>query len=534
MTAVLYPRRSFRAPRALLLWLPLVAACGGAARGGPDGPGPITDITVSPSPDTVFVAGSNQLVAVAKDADGATVTGTSFSWQSGNAGIAVVTTTGQVTGVAAGQTTVTASAGGITGGATVVVRLAPAGSVQVTPGADSVATGSVLFLAAQVRDAGGTPLPGVQVTWSSDNSSIATVTTAGFVTGVSAGTATITAGYNGVTGSAQVKVRAPFTRQDGSLVPLNDLGNGRYLGFPGFLYPGSNALPAAHLAAGLSFANAMVPRDVNGNPSGSGKVLLMSVGMSNTTQEWCTKFYLDPCNSWSFTGQAAGDARVKTGTFKIVNGARGGETADKWVFTNDSNYNRVRDSVLAPQGLSEKQVQAIWLKVAHSGPTVGLPDAGADAFLLAQDVGRILRTFKSRYPNLKAVFVSSRIYAGYATTPLNPEPYAYESGLAMQWVVNAQIRQMASGGTLVDPLIGNLNYSDGTAPWVTWGPYLWANGTMARSDGLQWFSGAGGDFENDGTHPSDQGELKVGGLLVSFFATSPVTRCWFTNGGTCP
>lgn len=531
MTAVLYPRRSFRAPRALLLLLPLVAACGGAARGGPDGPGPITDIQVSPSPDTVYVAGSVQLVAVARDADGTTVTGASFSWQSGNTGIAGVTSTGQVTGVAAGQTTVTASAGGVTGGATVVVRLAPAGSVQVNPVSDSVATGSVLFLAAQVRDAGGAPLPGVQVTWSSDNSSIATVTAAGFVTGVSAGTATITAGYNGITGSAQVKVRAPFTRTDNSFVPINDLGNGRYLGFPGFLYPGSNAMPAAHLAAGLSFANAMVPRDVNGNPSGSGKVLLMSVGMSNTTQEWCTKFFVDPCNLWSFMGQAAADARVKTGTFKVVNGARGGETADKWVFTNDSNYNRVRDSVLAPQGLSEKQVQAIWLKVAHSGPTVGLPDAGADAFLLAQDVGRILRTFKSRYPNLKVVFVSSRVYAGYATTPLNPEPYAFESGLAMQWVVNAQIRQMASGGTLVDPLIGNLNYSDGTAPWVTWGPYLWANGTTARSDGLQWFSS---DLESDGTHPSDQGELKVGGLLVSFFATSPVTRCWFTNGGTCP
>src|SRR5690606_13787811 len=103
MTAVKYPRRSFGAPRALLYFLPLVAACGGAARGGPDGPGPITDITVSPSPDTVFVAGSNQLVAVATDADGATVTGASFSWQSGNTGIAGVTSTGQVTGVAAGQ-----------------------------------------------------------------------------------------------------------------------------------------------------------------------------------------------------------------------------------------------------------------------------------------------------------------------------------------------------------------------------------------------------------------------------------------------
>ncbi len=531
MTAVGLFRNSFCASRALLLLLPLLGACGGAARGGPDVPGPITDVVVTPSPDTVFVAGSAQLAAVATDADGAAVTGAAFTWQSGNGGVATVTSTGQVHGVAAGQTSITATVDGVSGSATVVVRLAPAGTVQVNPGTDSVATGSVLFLSAQVRDAGGTPIPGVQVTWSSDNQSIATVTAAGFVTGVGLGTATLTASYNGTTGSAQIKVRGPFSRLDSSRVALNDLGTGRYRGFPGFLYPGSNAMPAAHLAAGLSFANAVVPRGINGSPSGSGKALLMSVGMSNTIQEWCTKFFVDPCNSWSFMGQAIGDPLVKTGTFKVVNGARGGETADKWVFTNDSNYNRVRDSVLAPQGLSEQQVQAIWLKVAHSGPTVALPDAGADAFLLAQDVGRILRTFKSRYPNLKIVFLSSRIYAGYASTSLNPEPYAYEGGLAMQWVINAQIRQMAAGGALIDPLIGNLNYSDGTAPWVTWGPYLWADGINARSDGLRWFTS---DLEADGTHPSDQGEQKVGALLLTFFTTSPVTRCWFTTGGTCP
>jgi hypothetical protein len=83
---------------------------------------------------------------------------------------------------------------------------------------------------------------------------------------------------------------------------------------------------------------------------------------------------------------------------------------------------------------------------------------------------------------------------------------------------------MANGGVVQDARAGNLNYLDGTAPWIAWGPYLWANGTSPRSDGLTWVVG---DLEVDGTHPSTSGETKVGAMLLSFFKTDPTTTGWF-------
>src|SRR5881394_3850626 len=69
--------------------------------------------------------------------------------------------------------------------------------------------------------------------------------------------------------------------------PINDLGTGTYLGqYQGGLYPnGNNTVPAAHDAAGLQRAAAIVPRDLDGNPTSGGKYVLLSIGMSNTTQE---------------------------------------------------------------------------------------------------------------------------------------------------------------------------------------------------------------------------------------------------------
>lgn len=313
-------------------------------------------------------------------------------------------------------------------------------------------------------------------------------------------------------------------------VPLTDLGQGNYLGFPGGLYPsGSNALPSAHARAGLSRAVAIEPLDEDGRESPAGQYVLLSIGMSNTTQEFCSQSSELPCDSWTFMGQAAADPSVNQTTLAMVNGAMGSRAASFWDSPADPDYDRIRDTRLLPQGFGENQVQIAWVKVANPSPTLSLPATGADAYTLETQLGNVVRALKTRYPNLKQVFLSSRVYGGYATTNLNPEPYAYESGLAVKWLVEAQIRQMDAGGRVQDSRAGDLNY-DTVAPWVAWGPYLWADGLNPRSDGLTWERP---DFVGDGTHPSRSGETKVGTMLLNFFKSSPHTRCWFLRGETC-
>lgn len=311
-------------------------------------------------------------------------------------------------------------------------------------------------------------------------------------------------------------------------VPLTDLGAGLYLNqFQGGLYPGgANALPPAHAAAGLAAAAQIVPRDVSGTPDAShGKVVLLSVGMSNTTAEFCIPGSgTTGCAPQSFMGQAAADPAVNHTTLTVVNWARGGQDASMWLDPAGPNYAAVA-GLLAGQGLSGAQVQAVWVKEADAGPTVALPAATADAYTLEGRLAGIARALKGRYPNVQQVFFSSRIYAGYASTTLNPEPYAYESGLAVKWLIEAQITQMATPGHPPDPRAGDLDY-DAAAPWIAWGPYLWADGTTARSDGLTWVCA---DLQADGTHPATSGIQKVGSLLLDFFLTSPVTQSWFTT-----
>jgi hypothetical protein len=310
-------------------------------------------------------------------------------------------------------------------------------------------------------------------------------------------------------------------------VPFTDMRARRYKTFAGGLYPHGNVMPPDHAARGGVHAEAIVPRDLAGLPDGAGRYVLLSIGMSNTTQEFCSGGGGLPCDAFSFMGQAAADPEVDHGALAIANGALGSRTAAAWDSPADPDYDRVRDTVLAPQGLSEAQVQIVWVKVANPGPTVALPAPQADAFRLLGQTGDIVRALKVRYPNVQQVFLSSRTYGGHATTTLNPEPYAYESGFAVKWLVGAQIEQMRNG--TVDPRAGDLD-SDGVAPWIAWGPYLWAAGTVARSDGLRWLRA---DFLADGTHPSASGRQKVGALLLGFFKTSPQASCWFLAGQSC-
>ena len=321
------------------------------------------------------------------------------------------------------------------------------------------------------------------------------------------------------------------TGKDAVRIPLTDMGDHAYLGFSGGLYSnGSNTPPADHAAVGAARAKNIRPLDANGNADSNGKVVLLSIGMSNTSGEFCGRNITTDCWPETFMAQAAQDPSVNSSSLVIVNGAQGGRDAETGHQPSDRYYDVIRDTRLSEFGVAEKQVQIVWLKQADARPTVSLPDSSADAYRLQSNLAEIVRALKVRYPNLQQLLLSSRTYGGYATTKLNPEPYAYESGFAVKWLIQAQIEQMANGGRIVDTQDGDLNYDTMVAPWIAWGPYLWADGQTPRSDRLAWERA---DFGRDGTHLAEPGRSKVGALLLDFFKTSPATSCWFLAGQTC-
>ncbi len=144
-------------------------------------------------------------------------------------------------------------------------------------------------------------------------------------------------------------------------------------------------------------------------------------------------------------------------------------------------------------------------------------------------MGIWMREFKIRYPNLRLVFLTSAGYQGHSLA--GREPQAYESGFSMKWLIQAQIDQMASAGTIVDARAGDLSYNT-AVPWIGWGPYLWADGVNPRSDGLFWTRAEKNRSTTD-SHLSPAGVEKAASWLLTFFKTSPQARCWFVVGETC-
>jgi hypothetical protein len=220
--------------------------------------------------------------------------------------------------------------------------------------------------------------------------------------------------------------------------------------------------------------------------------------------------------------QASGNSLVNRTTLRIANGAISGATIEAWTSPSSKTYSQIA-SMLSKEGLSEKQVQAIWLKnvTDPNSITAGLPSSSADAYVLERMLATAIRAMKVRYPNLKQVFVTSRRYEGYGC-PAPPEPFAYEVGFGIKWLVKAQVDQMRNAGTVVDTAAGDLNYNT-VAPWIAYGPYLWASGSTPRSDGLFWVRS---DYGAAGCHTSDAGTAKAVNQFMQYFLNSAQTP-WF-------
>ena len=167
---------------------------------------PVASVSVSPASATVLLGQTVQLTAIAKDANGNPLTGRAVTWVSNAPGVASVSASGLVTGVAAGTATLTATSEGKSGTAAIAVTIVPVAAVTVAPAAANVRIGGTVQLSATAKDSAGNVLTGRVVTWASSAPAMASVSASGLVTGVAAGTTTLTATSEGKSGTATVTV----------------------------------------------------------------------------------------------------------------------------------------------------------------------------------------------------------------------------------------------------------------------------------------------------------------------------------------
>lgn len=167
----------------------------------------VARVDVAPTSVSLNPGQTSQLTATAYDASN-NVLVRSVSWSSSAPGVATISATGLVTAVGAGTTTISATAGGVTGTAIVTVANVPVASVTVSPGAPNMFPSDQLQLTATARDAAGNVITGRPTTWNSNNTGVATVSAGGLVTALSQGAATITATVDGVSGVATISVNA--------------------------------------------------------------------------------------------------------------------------------------------------------------------------------------------------------------------------------------------------------------------------------------------------------------------------------------
>lgn len=291
--------------------------------------------------------------------------------------------------------------------------------------------------------------------------------------------------------------------------PLDELGPGLYQGHAGGLYPGgSNTPPPSHAARGLMAASQVQPLDAAGQPDPSGEIVLLSIGMSNARNHF-----------QAFMGLSDADPE-RAAAVTLVQGAIGGQSAEQ-IADPGAAYWTMVDDRLAQAGVTAAQVQVLWMLEAHAGPSGAFPQ---DALHLQDDLTTIVRILGQRFPNARLAYLNSRIYAGYATSPLNPEPFAYQGAFAMKWLIEAQINGAPELNP--DPLVGPVE-----APWLAWGVYAWADGLVPRTDGLTWECA---DFQNDGTHPSAAGAAKMAALLHAFLRSDPSSAPWYLEAGASP
>jgi len=190
------------------------AACGGGGGSSPTAPSStstpavtVTSLSASASTTIPIVGQTVTVTATANDSNGTSAT-ISPTWTSSDTAVATVSASGSVTVLAAGTATLTAASGSHTGSVTITVRAVT--SITATASITTISTGETATLTATAVYSDGASAS-ADADWASSDSSVATVDTSGTVTGVAAGTATMTATYGGRSASVVITVQVGVT-----------------------------------------------------------------------------------------------------------------------------------------------------------------------------------------------------------------------------------------------------------------------------------------------------------------------------------
>lgn len=188
-------------------------------------------VEIDPTSADLQEGATLQFSATAYDADDAELPDTEFTWSVEPTSAAAIDENGLLTALAYDAdndtVTVTVNAEGVEASATVTILRTPVDAITITDaegGTDfSVQEGETLALSAAAFDADGNELTGRDADWASDDEGVATVDENGVVTGVAAGTATISVTIGGVTESVEVTV----SEADVIEPPVADAGGDR-------------------------------------------------------------------------------------------------------------------------------------------------------------------------------------------------------------------------------------------------------------------------------------------------------------------
>jgi hypothetical protein len=308
-----------------------------------------------------------------------------------------------------------------------------------------------------------------------------------------------------------------FNAPDGSgpIIPITDLGTNLYGGSEsGGLYAnGSNQDDPVHDAYGQGLATGIQPLDSNGNPSPTGKYVLLAIGLSVTQQSFL-----------QFIPMVNADP-AKNPNLVVVDGGSGGATVSQLTSTTSNSFWEAITNVYLPNsGVTSNQVVAVLFMDTDGGPSGTFP---SDMTALQSQMETVAQNILKFFPNVKITYASSMYYMGYSVgvANLDPDPWAYESGFAVKNMIQDQLN--GNSNLNFNPTVGTVE-----APWLAWGPYLWANGLTPRSDGLAWSCQ---DLQADGTHPaSPGGRIKVSSLILNFFKTDDTASPWFLAPGALP